>query len=63
RNKIRTPPLWGLRLRGRLMHDQLSFSFEDAIRRHGNQGAAARARFNNLTSGDKRRLLAFLASL
>jgi CxxC motif-containing protein (DUF1111 family) len=63
RNKMRTPPLWGLRLRGRLMHDQLSFSFEDAIRRHGNQGAAARARFNNLTSGDKRRLLAFLASL
>ena len=42
RNKIRTPPLWGLRARGRFMHDNLSFSFEDAIARHGNQGATAR---------------------
>jgi CxxC motif-containing protein (DUF1111 family) len=63
RNKIRTAPLWGVRLRGRLMHDQLSFSLEDAIRRHGNQGASARSKFFNLRSSDKRRLLAFLSSL
>jgi CxxC motif-containing protein (DUF1111 family) len=63
RNKMRTPPLWGLRLRGRFMHDQLSFSVEDAIRRHGNQAAASRTRFNGLRPGDKARLLAFLSSL
>jgi len=63
RNKMRTAALWGLRARGRLMHDQLSFSVEDAIQRHGNQGATARSRFNDLRSSDKRRLLAFLSSL
>ncbi len=63
RNKMRTAALWGVRLRGRLMHDQLSFSFEDAIKRHGNQGASAREGFNRLSSSDKRRLLAFLSSL
>jgi CxxC motif-containing protein (DUF1111 family) len=63
RNKIRTAPLWGLRARGRFMHDNLSFSLEDAIARHGNQGAAARSAFNALSSTDKRKLLFFLDSL
>ena len=63
RNKIRTPALWGLRARGRFMHDNLSFSFEDAIARHGNQAAAARDNFNNLSSSDERKVLAFLSSL
>jgi mono/diheme cytochrome c family protein len=63
RNKIRTPPLWGLRLRGRFMHDQLSFSLEDAIRRHGNQASSSRKRFSELGSSDRNRLLAFLQSL
>jgi CxxC motif-containing protein (DUF1111 family) len=63
RNKVRTPPLWGLRARGRFMHDNLSFSFEDAIRRHGNQGAASRNAFNSLSTTNRNRLLAFLNSL
>ena len=63
RNKMRTAALWGLRARGRFMHDQLSFSLEDAIRRHGNQGARSRSKFNDLRSSDKRRLLTFLSSL
>jgi CxxC motif-containing protein (DUF1111 family) len=63
RNKMRTAALWGLRARGRFMHDQLSFSLEDAIRRHGNQGARSRAKFDELRSSDKRRLLVFLSSL
>jgi len=63
RNKIRTAPLWGLRLRGRLMHDQLSFSLEDAIRRHGNQASSSRKRFSELRSSDRNKLLAFLQSL
>jgi len=63
RNKVRTAALWGLRARGRFMHDNLSFSLEDAIARHGNQGAAARSAFNALSSTDKRKLLFFLDSL
>jgi CxxC motif-containing protein (DUF1111 family) len=63
RNKIRTAPLWGLRARGRFMHDNLSFNVEDAIERHGNQGAAARNAFRALSSSDKRRVIAFLHSL
>ena len=33
-NKIRTAPLWGVRLHSRLMHDGASLTFTDAIRRH-----------------------------
>jgi CxxC motif-containing protein (DUF1111 family) len=63
RNKIRTAPLWGLRARGRFMHDGLTFSLEDAIARHGGQGATARTNFNNLNAANRRRVLAFLLSL
>jgi CxxC motif-containing protein (DUF1111 family) len=63
RNKIRTPALWGLRARGRFMHDALSFNVTDAINRHGNQGAAARNAFNALSTTNKTNLLAFLLSL
>src|SRR5262249_7256670 len=41
-NKIRTAPLWGLRTRPQLMHDGLSLTIEDAIRRHGGQAEGAR---------------------
>ena len=63
RNKIRTAALWGLRARGRFMHDNESLSVEDAIRRHRNQGAAARNDFDDLSSSDRRRVLTFLSSL
>src|SRR5262245_43729665 len=63
RTKIRTPPLWGCRTRGRFMHDNLSFSAEDAISRHSNQAGRARSRFNNLSPADKSTLLTFLSSL
>jgi CxxC motif-containing protein (DUF1111 family) len=63
RNQIRTPALWGLRARGRFMHDALTFSLTDAINRHGNQGAAARNAFNALSTTNRNRLLAFLNSL
>src|SRR5204863_126865 len=33
-NKVRTAPLWGVRLRPRLMHDQASLTLLDAIVRH-----------------------------
>jgi CxxC motif-containing protein (DUF1111 family) len=50
-------------MRGRFMHDQLSHSVEDAIRRHANQGAAARSRFDALSSSDKRKLVTFVSAL
>lgn len=63
RNKVRTAPLWGLRARGRFMHDALSQNIEDAIQRHDNQAASARQGYRSLSSRDQARLLAFLRSL
>jgi CxxC motif-containing protein (DUF1111 family) len=63
RNRLRTPPLWGLRFRGRFMHDGQSITLTDAIRRHGNQADFARDGFNALGQTSKNNLLAFLNSL
>jgi CxxC motif-containing protein (DUF1111 family) len=63
RNKVRTAPLWGLRSRGRFMHDGLSNGLPDAILRHANQAAASSSAYNALSTTDKRKLLAFLNSL
>ncbi len=63
RNKLRTVPLWGLRVRGRFMHDLLSMSVSDAIQRHDGQASGVRTSFNNLSSGDRNRVLTFLRSL
>ena len=62
-NQIRTAPLWALRTRNRLMHDGLSATKEDAIARHGGQASGVRARYNGLSSAEKRQLLTFLDSL
>ena len=63
RNKIRTAPLWGLRLRSRLMHDGNSVQLDDAIRRHRGEAEKASKRFFKLKLGDQKALLAFLGSL
>lgn len=63
RNMVRTAPLWGLRTRGRFMHDALSFNLTDAILRHDNQARAPRDAFNALRTRDKDKLIAFLLSL
>ena len=63
RNKLRTVPLWGLRVRGRFMHDGLSMSVADAIQRHGGQANGVRNSFNSLSSSDRSRVLTFLRSL
>ena len=63
RNKIRTAPLWGLRLRLRLMHDGNSVELEDAIRRHRGEAAHVTDRFLKLKAADQKALLAFLQSL
>jgi CxxC motif-containing protein (DUF1111 family) len=63
RNKIRTAPLWGLRLRSRLMHDGASVELGDAIRRHQKEAEEASERFSKLKPAEKKALLAFLQSL
>jgi CxxC motif-containing protein (DUF1111 family) len=64
RNMVRTPPLWGVRTRPELMHDGLSFTFNEAIQRHGGTGGTfSRNSFNALSSSQKADLIAFLKSL
>jgi CxxC motif-containing protein (DUF1111 family) len=63
REKIRTAPLWGLRLRSRLMHDGLSVQLEDAIHRHRGESEKATEKFDKLKPGEKEALLTFLRSL
>ena len=62
-SQIRTAPLWGLRTRNRLMHDGLSFTYPDVIRRHAGQAAAVTSRYNALSSTQKKSLGTFLDSL
>jgi CxxC motif-containing protein (DUF1111 family) len=61
--EIRTPALWGLRVRRPLLHDGSAATILDAIERHGSEAALARRGFAALGDGDRARLLAFLRSL
>jgi len=63
RNMLRTPPLWGVRMRPLLMHDGLSFTFNEAIQRHAGQATSSRNAFNALTAEQKANVVAFLKSL
>jgi CxxC motif-containing protein (DUF1111 family) len=63
RNKIRTAPLWGLRLRSRLMHDGGSVELGDAIRRHQGEAEEVSERFSKLKPAEQKALLTFLQSL
>jgi CxxC motif-containing protein (DUF1111 family) len=62
-NKIRTPPLWGVRVRTRLMHDGGSLRFEDAIERHKGEAQTVTLAFQRLSKGEKDQLIQFLKSL
>jgi CxxC motif-containing protein (DUF1111 family) len=61
--EIRTPALWGLRVRRPLLHDGSAATIAEAIERHRNEAALARRGYGALGEGDRRRLLAFLGSL
>jgi CxxC motif-containing protein (DUF1111 family) len=62
-NMIRTAPLWGLRVRPQLMHDGLSLTLDEAIRRHKGQAVSVETRYEELSDEQKRQLIAFLRSL
>jgi CxxC motif-containing protein (DUF1111 family) len=61
--KIRTAPLWGVRLRTRLMHDGASVTLNDAIRRHRGEASEVTERYEGLPDGEREVLLTFLRSL
>ncbi|HEX5731887.1 MAG TPA: di-heme oxidoredictase family protein [Blastocatellia bacterium] len=63
RNKLRTPPLWGLRTRTRLMHDGQSLSLDSAILRHGGEASQVRSNYQRLREDQKHQLITFLKSL
>jgi len=63
RNKVRTAPLWGLRLRSRLMHDGASVTFLDAILRHQGEAHQVTGHFRKLSPSDQEALFEFLRSL
>jgi CxxC motif-containing protein (DUF1111 family) len=62
-NKLRTAPLWGLRMRPRYMHDFRSLTLEDAILRHRGEADQASDRFLILSPAQKQQLFTFLNSL
>ena len=63
RNKLRTPPLWGVRTRNRLMHDGLSLTFNEAILRHGGEASYIINNYRRLSGVQRDQLLTFLKSL
>ena len=62
-DKLRTPPLWGVRTRDRLMHDGLSLSFNEAILRHGGEANFVINKYTHLGELERKQLITFLKSL
>jgi CxxC motif-containing protein (DUF1111 family) len=63
RNKIRTAPLWGVRLRPRLMHDGASLTLRDAILRHHGEASHVSQQFEKMKRVDQEAIIEFLSSL
>ncbi len=63
RNQMRTAPLWGVRTRGRLMHDGETVNRNEAILRHAGQATAIINNYNALSNTQKNQLITFLNSL
>src|ERR1700730_15864844 len=63
RKKIRTAPLWGVRLRPRLMHDGSSLTLRDAILRHRGEAGHVSQQFEKLKREDQEAIIEFLKSL
>jgi CxxC motif-containing protein (DUF1111 family) len=63
RNKIRTAPLWGVRLRPRLMHDGASLTLLEAITRHSGEAGHVIKQFEKLKRPEQDAIIEFLKSL
>ena len=62
-NRMRTAPLWGVRVQPMLMHDGASLTFRDAILRHRGEASNVTERFENLSEADQSAIIEFLKSL
>lgn len=62
-NKLRTAPLWGLRMRPRFMHDLKSLTLQNAIERHAGEAEHVIRGFRDLSQDEKQQLISFLESL
>jgi len=62
-DEIRTPALWGLRLRRPLLHDGSAATADDAVRRHAGEASGVIENYRRLADDLRRALLAFLDSL
>jgi len=62
-NKLRTAPLWGLRMRPRFMHDLKSLTLQDAIERHEGEAEHVIRQFRELPHADQQQIISFLESL
>jgi CxxC motif-containing protein (DUF1111 family) len=61
--RMRTAPLWGIKVRNHLLHDGRTSDVATAIRAHDGQGAAARNAFNALSSTDQHAVVQFVRSI
>ena len=62
-NKLRTAPLWGLRMRPRFMHDLQSLTLQNAIERHKGEAEDVADLFFEVTATQQQQLITFLNSL
>ena len=62
-NEIRTPALWGLRLRRPLLHNGSAATPEQAIEAHRAEAELSRIKFEELSEQERAALLSFLDSL
>ena len=60
---MRTAPLWGMRTRGRLMHDGETTNRNDSILRHAGEATFVINNYRNLSTTQKNQLITFLQSL
>jgi CxxC motif-containing protein (DUF1111 family) len=63
RLRMKTPALWGLRIRPAFLHDGRSVTLTDAILQHRREAGNAARRFRELRPHEEKQLLAFLRSL
>ena len=63
RNNLRTAPLWGVRTRGRLMHDGETLNRNESILRHAGEATGVVNNYRNLSTAQKNQLILFLNSL
>jgi len=61
--EFRTPPLWGVSASGPYMHDGLSWTLDDAIRRHAGEAKDAANAYGALSEERREALIAYLESI